>query len=51
MIQHDMKGLLPYQMAIINDYQMDVRSSSPAHYFNSLDKDWILVFLLEAAET
>ena len=50
MIQHDMKRLLPYQMAIINNYQMDARSIPPAHYFNRPDKDWILVFLFQAVE-
>lgn len=45
MIPHGMKRLLPYQMAIINNYQMDVRSSSSAHFFNRPDKDWIHVFL------
>lgn len=49
MIRHDMKRLLLYQMAVINNYQMDVKSTPPAH-FNRLDKDWILVFLFQAAE-
>lgn len=44
MIPHGMKKLLPYQMAIINNYQMDVRSTSSAHFFNRRDKDWIHVF-------
>jgi len=42
MIQHDMERLLPYQMAMINNYQMDVRSTPPSHYFNRLDQDRIL---------
>lgn len=35
-------------MAIINNYQMDVRSTPPARYFNKLDKDWILLFQLQS---
>lgn len=50
MIRHDMKRLLPYQMAIINNYQMDVRSTPPSHYFNRPDQDWMLVFLFQTAE-
>lgn len=44
MIQLNMKRLLPYQMAVISNYQMDIRSTSLAHYFNRPDKDWMLVF-------
>lgn len=30
---------------VINNYQMDVRSTSSAHISNRTDKDWIHVFL------
>lgn len=39
MIRHDTKKLLSYQMAIINNYQMDARSIPPSHHSNRLGKN------------
>lgn len=43
-----MKRLLSYQMAIINNHQMDVRSTPPSHYSNRLDKNWVAALLFQA---
>lgn len=43
-----MKRLLSYQMAIINNHQMDVRSTPSSHYSNRLDKNWVAALLFQA---